>query len=458
MKEFKINEYITVKLETFEKDKGKSKTYIHVNGKRFSQCKYLMLNIPIDDVKYQDEIDSIDEAADSLGWTYDGQEGVEYEIDSETEFWGHCSNLQAWYENDYDTRLLHSNLSFPLLQRLTTVGDPLAKRVLKREIVERFESAYPTVVGCIVSERLLRFLNEEERELLIKENFHSVLYAMKEFPYQLHVVLDIFYFLIDKSKGTDLLRDNFHVFLGTIDKLNVYNQYHAFSFLIESIKTKTLQDNMSLIDTQFLRLLSNIDDLQDFNIPGMMGDGFSNVLKVVKITGLKKKYLLAFLNSFESIPDEDRYSTLWNLRELAKTAGCLEDNFLVFLEMLDKIYSREAYEAFYYLILSIEGTEALKKNLSQIESRFLLLLKDAHGKRFSDIYSLFSWLLKIAKITGLIKNHFPAILESIERLSKWDKFTVLKILFEEIEGTDLANEPAYKRLKEKNPPGWEGSI
>ncbi|MHA1892269.1 MAG: hypothetical protein ACTSYS_14845 [Promethearchaeota archaeon] len=188
MKEFKINEYITVKLETFEKDKGKSKTYIHVNGKRFSQCKYLMLNIPIDDVGYQDEIDSIDEAADSLGWTYDGQEGVEYEIDPETEFWGHCSNLQAWYENDYDTRLLHSNLSFPLLKRLATVGDTLAKRVLKREIVERFESAYPTVVGCIVFWKMtfpshfICFLNiyyRNNSEFIQKIQCRMILYGLK---------------------------------------------------------------------------------------------------------------------------------------------------------------------------------------------------------------------------------------------------------------------------------------
>ncbi len=30
-----------------------------------------------------------------------------YEISEEEEFRGHCSNLQAWYENDYDTRLFY---------------------------------------------------------------------------------------------------------------------------------------------------------------------------------------------------------------------------------------------------------------------------------------------------------------------------------------------------------------
>ncbi len=47
------------------------------------------------------------------------------------EFWGHCSNLQAWAEYGYDTRLLHPNLAFPLLEKLATVGDPIAKKVFK---------------------------------------------------------------------------------------------------------------------------------------------------------------------------------------------------------------------------------------------------------------------------------------------------------------------------------------
>ena len=38
IKEFKVNDYITLKLED-------GKTIIYVKGKRFDQCKYLLLNI-----------------------------------------------------------------------------------------------------------------------------------------------------------------------------------------------------------------------------------------------------------------------------------------------------------------------------------------------------------------------------------------------------------------------------
>ena len=89
MKEFKINEFLTLKLED-------GKTNIYVKGEHFDQCKFLMLNIPIDETHKFEEIESIDEAADILGWTEEEQEGVEYEIDHDTEFWGHCSNLQVW--------------------------------------------------------------------------------------------------------------------------------------------------------------------------------------------------------------------------------------------------------------------------------------------------------------------------------------------------------------------------
>ncbi|MHA1478024.1 MAG: hypothetical protein ACTSPU_07475, partial [Promethearchaeota archaeon] len=111
MKEFIINNYLSLRLEYNE-------TNIYVNGENFKQCKFILLNIPMDETERFDEIESIDEAADILGWTEERQVGVEYEIDPETEFWGHCSNLQAWYEHNYDTRLLHSNLSFPLLKKL----------------------------------------------------------------------------------------------------------------------------------------------------------------------------------------------------------------------------------------------------------------------------------------------------------------------------------------------------
>ena len=92
-----------------------------------------------------------------------------YKIYPETEFWGHCSNLQVWVENDYNTRLLHRNLAFPLLKRLTELGDPKAKRVFKEEIAQRFLSCYLPVIQFLFFNNYLDYFSEEELELLFHE-------------------------------------------------------------------------------------------------------------------------------------------------------------------------------------------------------------------------------------------------------------------------------------------------
>ncbi len=123
--EFKVNEHITLKLED-------RKTHIYVAGKLFRQCKYLLLEIPINEVDSFNEIQSIDEAAEKLDHKMENELTPELLIPPEVEFWGHCSNLQAWYEQNYDSRLLHSNLAFPLLRKLTDIGDPLASKYLRK--------------------------------------------------------------------------------------------------------------------------------------------------------------------------------------------------------------------------------------------------------------------------------------------------------------------------------------
>ncbi len=105
-REFKVNEYITLRLE-------ENKTIIYVSGERFSQCKFLLLDIPIDKMSTFDELKSIDEVEEKLDHLMESDQQNRIKIPAEIEFWGHCSNLQVWYENDYDTRLLHSNLAFP---------------------------------------------------------------------------------------------------------------------------------------------------------------------------------------------------------------------------------------------------------------------------------------------------------------------------------------------------------
>ncbi len=153
MKEFKVNKYITLKLEN-------GQTVIYVNGEWFYQCKFLLLNIPVDEIKSFDEIESIDEAVEKLDKSLEGT-CDSIIIPPEVEFWGHCSNLQVWYENGYNTRLLHRNIAFPLLRKLAKANDPVAKKVFNEEVAKRLKSGYPSVVEYLVSNGYIEYeINE----------------------------------------------------------------------------------------------------------------------------------------------------------------------------------------------------------------------------------------------------------------------------------------------------------
>jgi len=183
MHEFKVKEYISLKLEN-------KKTFIYINGQRFRQCIRLMLQIPKMEIDDYDNINSIDEAAEHYKTLHENKvvEGGVYSITSEQEFWGHCSNLQVWAENDYDTRLLHSNLAFPLLKKLSEVGDNLAKRVLKEEIAMRFEEGGINVKTYLFMDGYLdyldidiiaRFKKELKEEVIMKYEEGDVIMKTK---------------------------------------------------------------------------------------------------------------------------------------------------------------------------------------------------------------------------------------------------------------------------------------
>jgi len=167
--EFIINNFITLKL------RNDGVTIIFMESEEFDQCKYLLIHIPADKVESINEYKSIDEVEEKLGHDLEPQEGRVDLIPPETEFWGHCSNLQAWAENNYDTRILHRNLAFPLLKRLTEIGDSVAKKVFKEEIAKRIENGCINVVLYLIEQNYLKHLNKEEMEVLF-ENPESNIY------------------------------------------------------------------------------------------------------------------------------------------------------------------------------------------------------------------------------------------------------------------------------------------
>jgi hypothetical protein len=180
LKSYQINEFLEVKLVkinyVFQTENGKKPrvkyiSEIYINSVEFIQCMFLLLEIPKEDPR-QEIVDSIDEAEKyySKDLEYNKKR---YKIDPETEFWAHCSNLQAWAENEYNTRILHRNIAFPLLKKLTEVGDPKAKKRFKEEIAERYEKGGKQVQIFLEQEGYLNFLTKEEREVLMPYGFET---------------------------------------------------------------------------------------------------------------------------------------------------------------------------------------------------------------------------------------------------------------------------------------------
>ncbi len=162
MKVFVINNYLKLVLNF-------GLTKIFVNNRYFDHCKYLLLHIPIENSEKYEDMSSIDEASEILNKDLELSSPYKYHITPQEEFWGHCSNIQAWVENKYDTRILHSNLAFPLLKRLVAAGDPLAKRVFKEEIVKRLIHGYFPVVLYLLEEDYLQFFSQEEIRMILVE-------------------------------------------------------------------------------------------------------------------------------------------------------------------------------------------------------------------------------------------------------------------------------------------------
>lgn len=160
-KEFIINKYIILRLKGEE-------TVIYVGGRAFWQCKFLLINIPVEEVSSFDDIESIDEASVRLNNSLETLESIKVKIPHEVVFWGHCSNLQIWAEYGYDSRLLHSNLAFPLLKELLKFQDPQAKKVFKDEIFKRFSSGFFTTQQYLIERKYLDYLSSEERETLFR--------------------------------------------------------------------------------------------------------------------------------------------------------------------------------------------------------------------------------------------------------------------------------------------------
>ncbi len=162
MLKYSINKFLDLRFED-------GKTNIYVNNELIRHCKYILLNISSDNSEDLTDINSIDDAVERLDGSFEFSGDKRGKISPEMLFWAHCSNLQAWYENNYNTCLIHSNLAFPLLKELTKAGDLIARKIFKEEVAKRFESNNFSVIQFLLYNGYLNYLNKEEIEIVIEQ-------------------------------------------------------------------------------------------------------------------------------------------------------------------------------------------------------------------------------------------------------------------------------------------------
>jgi len=361
-KEFKVNDYITLKLEYVEDDIDAApgwSTVIYVKDKRFKQCKYLLLNISVDDISSFDKIQSVDEAAEEVRDRFLKKYGNDYWVDyneddesvekipPEVEFWGHCSNMQVWYENNYDTRLLHRWLAFPLLKELTEAGDPVAKKVFKEEIAKRYTSGHPSVVGFLKYEGYLEYLTLEEIGAIIdsiksnKVKSEYVTYKGEMVEFAINNKLDL------RNCGITDINDIEG--LNSLKNLRLldlsYNQITEIRDLenLKNLKWLCLNDNQ----IYEIKGLENLEKLEHLIL---------NNNKISDIKGLEKLTNLVNLKlDYNKIIEIKGLENLRNLKFLN-----LNDNQISEIKGVKNLYNLTILELESNLITEIKGLENLK--------------------------------------------------------------------------------------------------
>lgn len=336
LKEFFVSQFISLRLIN-------SKTEIFINGRHFKQCKFLMINIPVEEVTILSEITSIDEASEKLGEDLESAT-TRSQLSPQMEFWGHCSNIQVWFENDYNTSLLHMSLAFPLLKELASVGDPVAQRVFKEEIAKRFESGYKPVITFLLKQGYTNYLSDEELESVLPYNVEDLDLSglqLKEVPQWVKKLRSL------KSLN---LANNFLSFLpewfselNSLEELNI--SYNSFLEVPKTIMSLSLVENLNLsknniiVIPDWLGMLSQIKVLNLSNNPiEYLSESIGSLhsIRELNLTNVNLKQIPAWI------------SVLHSLRKLITEVNFLDEipNFvgnLVNLEEL-KLSFNQIYE------------------------------------------------------------------------------------------------------------------
>ena len=272
MKEFKVNEYITLKLENNE-------TVMYINDKleEYNICCGVLTNV------WGDSPSSIEESEESLTSIIDtGQyqsswpPEIRIKITPEEEFWVYCSNLQVWAENNYNTDLLHYSASIPLLYRLVEIGVPSAKDTFKKEVLHRIKNGWGAhfilmedylerteltdeelirgILDPVESEALLEISKRTEQKYVLGIDFDGE-DTIRQRPLYRNLMEPILYFAVDnghlRELEIELTKENRKI----PQELLCFPYLHTLHIWVTDPNVRILQSQFQVKNVKMFRLV-----------------------------------------------------------------------------------------------------------------------------------------------------------------------------------------------------------
>ncbi len=408
-----LSKYISLKLE-------KKRTNIYLDHQLFRQCKSLIFHIPKKELERYDEYNSIDvleqEQSQLKKFIENGSlRNTTSRILPRVEFWGHCSNLQAWIENNYDTKILHHSLAFPLLRELCRLGDVKARRIFKNEIISRFFEGSNQVKCFLLKEGFLKDFNSEERGLINEglNSLYTTSYFAKTYFSEEEIPL-----LFDKQES-DSLQGFIHSkefsksFTRKYDYLKpIYNitGIEGLSGRTDITRLSLIQNYITEIDGldnfSYLRELAlNINEIKDIknlsHLTYLRGLSLSGN-QISEIKGLENLVSLEFLDlSFNQITKIEGLECLRNLKSLN-----LWNNKIKVIKGIENLTDLRILGLGTNKISVIQGLEHLRNlRVLRLNSNRISEIKDiehlTHLKRLSFYNNKISEILKTPNLPHL---------------------------------------------------------
>ncbi|KKM22416.1 hypothetical protein LCGC14_1625570 [marine sediment metagenome] len=396
--EYRINPFITIKLENND-------TNIYVRNKLFNQCKILLLEIPEEKLEKTQVISSIDEAKDQLSRKMEIDKSI---IKPEVAFFGHCSNIQAWAEHNYDTRLLHSNLSFPLLKVLVDAGDMVAKRVFKEEIALRFKQGFPPTMLFLLREKYLNYLEGEEKQALLSEIDFSKLPDFKAKDFLL-VMKELY------RRGLKEIRPHYLTHLYSLFKYNSVDE--IFDLFLHNILL--LLDKNEFLDfaLYFLKQVQHHKKAERY--AELVGFFFQLLQRRFYFDEEHRNTFEIIWKSFFSliIPEKnDEWSKIiQNLVVPSKYCNLMPVLILEFKYVFEKLNPHRRAETLFFLMNHIKGTTFFHNHLPNFR-RLLHLFLDQLDK-IGPIYKvgeIYLGLIAALRDTSFLQEFSNSLEESLE--------------------------------------------